>query len=105
MARHPGNFQERERVKGMPENIVTCMTAGCENENVPVTIGDWDGSQIACGPCGTVLEAQADWYEPPESDDTDDPVETAAQALAKLTAEERAALIALLTLPDEEETQ
>lgn len=88
----------------MPENIVTCPTAGCENENIPISIGDWDGSQIACGPCGTVLETQAEWYVPPEPDGSVDPVETAAQALARLTPEERAALIALLTAPNEGET-
>lgn len=89
----------------MPENIVTCPTIGCENEGAPITISDWNGSLIMCGLCGAVLAEQAEWYEPPEPDEPDDPVETAAQALAKLTAEERAALIALLTLPDEEETQ
>jgi len=90
----------------MPENIVTCPTIGCENEAVPVTIADWDGSLIMCGLCGTVLAEQADWHEPPVSDELGgDPVGDAAQALARLTPEERAALIALLTGPHEGETQ
>lgn len=75
---------------------VTCPTGGCENANIPITISDWDGSQVACGPCGVLLEEQADWYVPPEPNEPVDPVETAAQALARLTPEERAALIALL---------
>jgi len=84
---------------------VMCLTSGCVNEGAEIRIADWDGSQVACGPCGTLLAEQANWHVPPEPEEpVPDPVDTAAQALAALTPEERAALINLLAPPSEGET-
>lgn len=76
--------------------VVVCETDRCQNFGAPIEIAGWEGAQVSCGLCGTVLAEQAEWYVPPEPDEPADSVETAAQALARLTPEERAALIALL---------
>lgn len=86
---------------------VTCPTNGCENEGVEITVDPWDGSTVICGPCGTVLEAQADWYQPPNGEELGVPTgpEQAADLINGMTPAERAALIALLGGPNEGETQ
>lgn len=81
---------------------VVCRSRSCPNDGVSVRLGRWFGNEVTCGPCGRVIKGQTVWYTPPELEAVD-PVDTAAQALAALTAEERAALIALLTPPQEGE--
>lgn len=47
---------------------VTCDNSSCGNAGIEIPIVDWTGSMIVCGPCGTVLAEQADWYTPPEDE-------------------------------------
>lgn len=76
--------------------LVTCPTAGCENQGIGIEITDWDGSTIVCGPCGTVLEDQAPWYEP---DLEHPPARRAADLIASMTDTERAELAQLIAPP------
>jgi len=36
---------------------VACSTSGCENEAVEITVTAAAGSEVLCGPCGTMLVA------------------------------------------------
>jgi len=80
---------------------VICGRAGCVNEGIDVPIKDWDGAQIVCGPCGTVLEGQAEWYEPPTPEELgiEPAPQRAADLIANMTDAERAELAALIAPP------
>lgn len=84
-----------------------CHTRGCVNENRAVQIPAWDGNPIWCGACSQPINAEpACWHVPPTAEELGlpSPPEQAADLIANMTPEERAALIALLAEPDEEET-
>jgi len=76
----------------------TCRTRGCENESLPIRFAQWDGSTIICGPCGAVLETQADWHVPPTPEELGMPSapEQAAELIAQMSDTERAELAALI---------
>jgi hypothetical protein len=38
------------------EYVVTCVTVGCENENIPINaIAAVEGPIFQCGPCGNLI--------------------------------------------------
>jgi len=42
-----------EEMPPRAEYIVTCATAGCQNENIPISIkADATSPNVQCGPCG-----------------------------------------------------
>lgn len=75
-----------------------CRTRGCENENHPIRLAQWDGSTVICGPCGSVSVEQADWYVPPTDEELgiEPPAQRAAELIAQMTDAERAELAALI---------
>jgi hypothetical protein len=34
---------------------VTCVKAGCENRNIPLTVTTFVHAEVMCGPCGAIL--------------------------------------------------
>lgn len=71
--------------------IVTCDNSECENYGIEVSLDNWDGSTVICGPCGKLLEEQAEWYEPPVVEEP-----SLADRIMALSPEDLDALIEVL---------
>lgn len=76
------------------ELTVMCTTEGCENFEEPIELKEYIGTRVICGPCGTTLEEEKDWFQPEEP-----PVDVdgLANTIGNLTTEERSALIKILS--------
>ena len=80
------------------ERTVVCDRAGCENYGIEIRLEDDIGAEVECGPCGTTLAPQADWYVPPSPEELglEPAPERAADLIASMTDAERQELAALI---------